>query len=127
MDGDIKTLVQDVVRDVAAATRALRLYPETSPIPRQSAESAAAALERAFAVVPVVSLHVTREGFSFSEEPLDQSGPGAADLADAMGQTNNAILTWVTIAQAQQLGLPAPVKHLMPQLAKARELTRRVT
>lgn len=52
---------------------------------------------------------------------------GATDLADAMGQTNNAIVTWVTIAQAQQLGLPAPVKYLMPQLAKARELTRRVT
>ncbi len=51
---------------------------------------------------------------------------GATDLANAMGQANNATLTWVTIAQAQQLGLPAPVKYLMPQLARARELTRRV-
>ncbi|MHB8705338.1 MAG: HEAT repeat domain-containing protein [Coriobacteriia bacterium] len=74
--------VESVVRALATAAKTLRLYPPSSPIPRQSAEAAAESLAGAFRTVDVVPLAVAREGFSYGGSPI--SSAGANDLADIL-------------------------------------------
>jgi hypothetical protein len=74
--------VETVVRALTTATKTLRLYPASSPIPRQSASAARAALEELLSVEPVVPLTVAREGFTFGGMPV--SSVGSSELADLL-------------------------------------------
>jgi hypothetical protein len=73
-----------IVRGITAAAKTLRLYPPSSPIPKQSVESASASLAAFLEAEPVLSLSVARDGFSYAGEPLSANAPGVGDLADAM-------------------------------------------
>jgi len=73
-----------VVRALATAGKALRLYPPTSPIPRESVQTAVAAITERLAVSPIISFVVAREGFTADGEPLGASVAGAAELADSL-------------------------------------------
>ncbi|TLM99134.1 MAG: hypothetical protein FDZ75_00810, partial [Actinobacteria bacterium] len=72
------TSVEAVVRSLATAGRSLRLYPAASPIPRQSVEAASAALETFFAEgEPVLSLAISRDGFTWRGERLSAGAAGS--------------------------------------------------
>lgn len=77
--------LDSVVRSLSSAAKAQRLYPSTSPIPAQSAEAAANALEVFFDTegVPVLPLHVVREGLKWRDE-LTGLSSGGSDIADAL-------------------------------------------
>lgn len=76
--------LEAVVRGIASAGKALKLYPPTSPIPMQSVDSATAALDAFLASEPVLSLAVAREGFSWHGQELGAGMVGVSDLADAL-------------------------------------------
>ncbi|MDP3630498.1 MAG: hypothetical protein Q8S43_06035, partial [Actinomycetota bacterium] len=75
-------MIDTVVRSLATAVKTLRLYPPTSPIPRQTAEAAVDALTRFFVGEPVLALTVVRNGFSYAGAPI--SAPGSVELADML-------------------------------------------
>jgi hypothetical protein len=83
-DQSMSRELDSIVRGITAAAKSLRLYPPSSPIPRQSVESASASLTAFLEAEPVLSLSVARDGFSFAGQPLSAGAPGVADLADAM-------------------------------------------
>jgi hypothetical protein len=83
-DADAKTQLEAVVRGVATAGKTLKLYPPTSPIPREAAESAADALEAYLGDNAVLALAVDREGFRWMGEQLGIGVAGAADLSDEL-------------------------------------------
>jgi hypothetical protein len=75
--------LESVVRALSTAHKVLRLYPEASPIPRQSVESAVWALEHFFENgAPVLSLSVGREGFSAYGEPACRNLTGTEEFVD---------------------------------------------
>lgn len=76
--------LEAVVRGIASAGKALKLYPTTSPIPKQSVDTATAALETFLGGHPVLSLTVAREGFGWCGEQLGAGMVGVSDLADAL-------------------------------------------
>lgn len=76
--------LEAVVRGIASAGKALKLYPPTSPIPRQSVDSATAALTAFLGAHPVLSLTVARQGFGWCGQELGIGMVGVSDLADAL-------------------------------------------
>jgi len=70
------------VRALTTATRTLRLYPPSSPIPRQSAAEATSTLAELLMTEPVIPLTVAREGFTFAGMPV--ASTGSAELADLL-------------------------------------------
>ena len=73
------------MRALTTASRSLRLYPATSPIPKQTIESAVTSLEEFFTSgIPVLALSVAREGFSFAGQQVANSVGGAAELANEL-------------------------------------------
>lgn len=72
-----------VVRSMASAARNLRLYPPSSPIPRESLAQAQDAIADCLAERPVISLAVTRSGFSMAGLPV-ASSPAIGDLAQTL-------------------------------------------
>lgn len=74
--------VEGVVRALATAAKTLRLYPPSSPIPRQSADAAVQSLATALTAADVVPLAIAREGFSYGGAPITSAG--ANDLADML-------------------------------------------
>lgn len=73
-----------VVRALATASKALRLYPPASPIPRESVQAAVDAIDERLANAPVISFVVAREGFTADGEQLGSAVAGAADLAESL-------------------------------------------
>lgn len=57
---------------MSAASRTLRLYPETSSLPLQAIRNFHGLLTRALEVRPYISVSVSREGFTFGGEPFGQ-------------------------------------------------------
>lgn len=75
--------LEGVVRALSTAHKVLRLYPESSPIPRQSVDSIVSALEHHFADgEPLISLAIGRDGFSVYGEPVCRNLAGAGDFVD---------------------------------------------
>lgn len=83
-DSSMSKELDAIVRGITAAAKTLRLYPASSPIPRQSVESASTSMTAFLSAEPVLSLTVAREGFAFGGEPVSANAPGVRDLADAM-------------------------------------------
>ncbi len=76
--------LEAVVRGIASAGKALKLYPSTSPIPRESVEAATVALTAFLDSHPLLSLTVAREGFGWSGQQIGAGMVGVSDLADAL-------------------------------------------
>jgi hypothetical protein len=76
--------MEPIVRGLTAAAKALRLYPPTSPIPRQAAETATASLAAFLVSEPVLSLKVVRDGLAWSGATVAPGAPGATELADSL-------------------------------------------
>jgi len=76
--------LEAVVRGIASAGKALKLYPPTSPIPMQSVDAATSALTEFLNSNELLSLSVAREGFSWSGQELGAGMVGVSDLADAL-------------------------------------------
>lgn len=93
--------VENVVRALATAAKTLRLYPPSSPIPRQSAEAAVQSLAEALATADVVPLAVAREGFSCAGTPI--TSPGANDLADMLTSHSVAEVVFMPGVTAEDL------------------------
>ncbi len=91
-DPETKHHLEAAIRGIATAGKTLKLYPPTSPIPRQAVETATAALESYLAINPVLSLAVTRTGLSWQGQPLAVSVPGVSDLADTLREQGVAEL-----------------------------------
>ena len=83
-DADARAQLETVVRGIATAGKTLKLYPPTSPIPREAAESAAGALEAYLSDNAVLALAIDREGFRWMGETLGVGVAGSADLADEL-------------------------------------------
>lgn len=79
-----KQELEAVIRGIASAGKALKLYPPTSPIPRQSVEAAASALDSFLYSHPGLALSVVREGFSWHGTIVGAGLPGVSDLADVL-------------------------------------------
>ncbi|TLM77435.1 MAG: hypothetical protein FDZ70_05585 [Actinobacteria bacterium] len=73
--------LEAIVRGLSAAAKSLRLYPPTSPIPKQSVDAAAEALVAFLGGRPVLSLAVGRDGLTYTDEPIASGTPGVGDLA----------------------------------------------
>jgi len=76
--------VEPIVRGLTAAAKALRLYPPTSPIPRQAVEAAGASLSTFLASEPVLSFKVVRDGLAWDGATVAPGAPGATELADSL-------------------------------------------
>lgn len=79
-----KRALEAVVRGMSAAAKSLRLYPSSSPIPRQAADGATAALAGWFESETVLPLAIGRDGLTYRGETVAPSSPGASDLAAAL-------------------------------------------
>lgn len=83
-DPETKQHLEAAVRGIATAGKTLKLYPPTSPIPRQAVETAIAAIEAYLDLNPVLSLAVARAGLNWQGQPLAMGVPGVSDLADTL-------------------------------------------
>lgn len=73
------------MRALTTASRSLRLYPPTSPIPKQTISAAVSALDEFFSSgIPVLSLSVAREGFAFAGQQVATSVGGAPEFANEL-------------------------------------------
>lgn len=85
MDSADTRRLEAVVRGLSTAGKSLRLYPASSPIPRQSVESALDALEEYFHQgESVLALTLTRDGFAWRDEPISSAAHGTSDLAQEL-------------------------------------------
>jgi hypothetical protein len=97
--------VEQVVRSLATAARALRLYPPSSPIPAQSLEATEKAVNEALAEEDVLCLNVRREGLSWQGEPLGKHTPGSTELADELRSHGVAEIDFVGAGNAGDIAL----------------------
>lgn len=103
MSQELPARIRDVVREILATAKSLRLYPPSSPIPLESAEAAVKALNSVHELIPVLVLEVVREGFrsQLVSEPL--SGPGSSGLSDMLGAHGIAEVSFVPGGSSREL------------------------
>lgn len=87
--------IEQIVRGLTAAAKSLRLYPPTSPIPRQAIESTWDLLSERLAGEPALTFKVARDGLSFAGATVAAGSPGAADLASALADHGVADVTFM--------------------------------
>jgi hypothetical protein len=95
--------MEPIVRGLTAAAKALRLYPPTSPIPRQAAESATMSLAAFLSSEPVLSLKVVRDGLAWSGATVAPGAPGATELADSLRDHGMAEVDFLPGVTADEL------------------------
>jgi hypothetical protein len=101
---DEQQRLETVVRALAAATKTLRLYPPTSPIPRQSVATTMSALSEYFTGgSPVLALAVGRDGFTRHGSAIGNGVPGVSDLADGLREHGVAELAIMPGTQEDEL------------------------
>ena len=85
LEPQLEGILETVLRSLSTATRSLRLYPPTSPIPRQTIDSAICALAQYFASgASRLSLTVAREGFALDGQPVATNVVGSQELANTL-------------------------------------------
>lgn len=99
----LKRETESVVRGLASAWRSLRLYPPTSPIPREAAAQAASALERHFQTSRLLTLRVTRDGLASEGAVVPAALPGVGDLTDALRRLGVAEVAFMPGCVADEL------------------------
>lgn len=92
-----------IVRAIAASGKALRLYPATSPIPRQAVDSAAAGIEAYLVDNPVLAFTVARDGLAWPGSGSTSAIPGIADLADRLRDHGIAEIAFLPGCTAAEL------------------------
>lgn len=96
--------IERVIRALSSAGKSLRLYPPTSPIPRQSVQAAVDAIDALFSGgTAALSLAVAREGFVSDGEQLSNAVPGVDDLLDELRAHGVACLTLTPGVTADEL------------------------
>lgn len=103
IDQQTRTYLEAAVRGIATAGKTLRLYPPTSPIPRQAIDTAGAAIADFFTLNPVLSLEVGRDSFTWQGEPIASGVPGISDLADMLREHGVAELSVLPGCSADEL------------------------
>lgn len=109
--------INAVVRGLTAASKALRLYPASSPIPRQSVDTAQVALEQLFFTSPELTLGVNRDGLEVRDgiEPMLVGGMelceilrshGVAEVRIQAGCTSDELLKFLGIVITDPVRLP---------------------
>jgi len=97
-------MFDNVLRALSTATRSLRLYPPTSPIPRQTVDAAVAALEEYFATGrDRLSLAVARDGFAFEGELVGTNIAVSLDFANTLRDHGIAQIDILPTACAEHL------------------------
>jgi len=85
LDSELERILEAVLRSLSTSTRSLRLYPPTSPIPRQTIDAAIQALTEYFTSgASKLSLTVTRDGFSLDGQPVAATVSGGQDLGNTL-------------------------------------------
>ncbi|HEX9093203.1 MAG TPA: hypothetical protein VF902_04395 [Coriobacteriia bacterium] len=102
-DAGLTSGLERIVRGLSGASKALRLYPSSSPIPRQAVDSAAESLASFLAAEPVLSFKVVRDGFAWGGQTVAPGAPGATDLADALRDHGIAELDFTPGVSANDL------------------------
>lgn len=103
MDKEIQRILEDIVRGVAAAGKALRLYPATSPIPQQSIDRAHLAIGRFLAGADILSLTVARDGLEYRGEPISSGVPGVTDITAALRSHDIAEISFLPGCTSDEL------------------------
>ncbi len=106
LDSTRVRILDSVLRAVSTSTRSLRLYPPTSPIPRQTVDAAVVALGEYFAQDPEATrlpLSVAREGFAVDEEPVAQNIAVSLELANTLRDHGIAQLSLLPGVSADDL------------------------
>lgn len=85
--------VSAVVRGLNTTAKSLRLYPATSPIPRQSVEAACAALGALFATRSSLTLSVGRDSMEFRQDG-EHAPVGGGELAEDLRRHGVADLSF---------------------------------
>lgn len=103
-EGDDTQRLETALRALATAGKSLRLYPPTSPIPRQSVDAAASSLADFFAEGhPLLSLTVTRDGFTWRGTPVGGAALSASELVSDLRDHGVAELTLMPGCPAESL------------------------
>lgn len=77
--------VESAVRALSTASKSLRLYPPSSPIPSQTLQAATAALQEIFREGhPLLTLAVGRSGFTIQGEPVCDGIIGVDELLEQL-------------------------------------------
>lgn len=84
VDAERLRTLEVLVRGLSAAAKTLRLYPPTSPMPKQAVDAVLNTLHELLATETTLRLSVAREGFAVSGETIGARVPGAADLANQL-------------------------------------------
>lgn len=103
LDPELVAPVEAAVRALATAARTLRLYPASSPIPRQAVEAAVGPLALCLRDDPSLVLTVARAGFTCRNTAVAGSVGSAADLADALSERGVAELVVLPGITADEL------------------------
>lgn len=85
LDPEYTRILENVLRALSTATRSLRLYPPTSPIPRETVDAAVSALNEFFAKgKPDLKLTVAAAGFAYEGEPVATAIVVSIELANTL-------------------------------------------
>ena len=104
LEPEYARILDNVLRALSTATRSLRLYPASSPIPRETVDAAVAALHEYFATGPShLALSVAREGFAVDGEPVATHIAVSVELAETLRDHGVAQVTIVPSATAEDL------------------------
>lgn len=112
--------IEQIVRGLTAAAKSLRLYPPTSPIPRQAVETAGQVLTTRLAGELALTFKVVRDGLAFGDVTVAPGAPGAADLAAALSDHGIADVTFTPGVTGEEL-----IAFLTAALAKPEEVRAR--
>lgn len=83
-DAEQIKLIDSAIRGMAAASKSLRLYPPTSPIPKEAVQTALAPLLEFLTTEPSLRLSVVRDGLAAGPQPVGANVPGATELSDVL-------------------------------------------
>jgi len=101
-DQSISTDVQDIVRDILSAIRAVKLYPSNNPVYSQAITKSFRNLDRYLQGAPELRIGVQKTTFLYGEAPVSKDGQlhaGAAGDLFARGIREMAFTRGVTLAE----------------------------
>jgi hypothetical protein len=101
-DQSVSTDVQDIVREILSAVRAVKLYPSNNPVYSQAIAKSFKNLDRYLQGAPELRVGVRKTTFLHGEAPLSKDGhlhAGAAGDLFARGIREMAFTSGVTLAE----------------------------
>ena len=104
-DQSVSTDVQDIVRDILSAIRAVKLYPSNNPVYSQAITKSFRNLDRYLQGAPELRIGVQKTTFLYGEAPVSKDGQlhaGAAGDLFARGIREMAFTRGVTLAELRE-------------------------